>query len=465
MKISESFLRTASEQMLNNNMFFSYDVLSKKLCLIYKGEYLVYNDMVDFEKLNLEVDDENIEIVKKFDKLAVMSCSSEQVSFKAKYKGIDRVFLIETFPRNDLDDTVYGMVKNLTNLLLENDRFIELSKKDSLTGLYNRTYIEEYVDELIKTESFFLFAMIDIDFFKDINDSYGHIIGDSVLEEVAKGLMNVAVNGRVGRIGGDEFLVIIPYNHILELKDKRMFAQDVKNVFRNLRNSKINTGAITSTIGICAYPFDGLNFETLYANVDRALYRGKAKGRDCFIAYTPTLHYGIDTKEPLSHGAEFQDQIIDFSIFANNILNSILNNRTMDNIVSKFNLVANYFKGNRITLFERKGNSLDVKYMWSDEEHNDIEPISISDFREFYDELENGLIVVNDLFDYKINREPPINVPYDHGSFVFVPVGTNRLLDVFFCIEIIGARNIWNKNSISNLKIIATFLSNFYQRG
>ena len=160
---------------------------------------------------------------------------------------------------------------------------------DSLTKVISRRYIVGYLSYLISKNIHFSMAIIDIDNFKSINDTYGHMIGDKILSNVADIICeNSTDDCYVGRYGGDEFIVV------LEGEDSYDATwQNLKTIFTAIRRPMtvdILTLNVTCTAGAASYPKDCSNFEDIFNKSDRLLYRGKQKGRNCFIIYVKEKH-------------------------------------------------------------------------------------------------------------------------------------------------------------------------------
>ncbi len=166
---------------------------------------------------------------------------------------------------------------------------------DSLTGLVSRTYILSFIRDLMEHGTPFTLAMIDLDNFKSINDNYGHAIGDRVLSQVAEDVVNYVGNrGLVGRYGGDEFLMVLflgnDYDVIHEFYDQ-MYIQPVFRHTLQLDELKL---FISGTIGSACFPKDAQIYETLFGLIDKTLYRGKSKGRNCYIIYVKAKHEHLE---------------------------------------------------------------------------------------------------------------------------------------------------------------------------
>jgi diguanylate cyclase (GGDEF)-like protein len=128
--------------------------------------------------------------------------------------------------------------------------------------------------------------IMDIDDFKNINDSFGHLFGDQVIKKVADTLkINIGHRGIVGRFGGDEFFALVDG---IETRDalKTM----LKTVVKELMTAFDPKCKITTSIGVSQYPKDGENFEVLFGKADKALYIAKEKGKNRHIIYDEALH-------------------------------------------------------------------------------------------------------------------------------------------------------------------------------
>ena len=125
--------------------------------------------------------------------------------------------------------------------------------------------------------------MIDTDDFKTINDTKGHIVGDMVLSEMAKGMKHVMrVNDIVGRIGGDEFIIFMKD---AEAEAARRKAADLNEMFQRMFAEEKNTITVSCSIGISLYPDNGRDFKELYTASDTALYQVKKQGKNNFMFY------------------------------------------------------------------------------------------------------------------------------------------------------------------------------------
>ena len=164
-----------------------------------------------------------------------------------------------------------------------NDRLVREANTDQLTGLYNRRRGQEFIEE-IKDSSFLgsvSIVMGDIDFFKKVNDSYGHDIGDKVLAGVAQALVeNVSEECLVSRWGGEEFLIIFPSMNGDEAK---VILDTIRSRIKKIVfDTGSKTFSITITYGLAEYGFNG-DAEAVVKEADDKLYIGKENGRDQIV--------------------------------------------------------------------------------------------------------------------------------------------------------------------------------------
>jgi diguanylate cyclase (GGDEF)-like protein len=127
---------------------------------------------------------------------------------------------------------------------------------------------------------------LDLDRFKNVNDTFGHSVGDKLLHSVGRRLTGLLrKNDTISRTGGDEFSLLMP--EIDQEKDTVTVAQKVLNVFQEPFVLDVHELHITTSIGIAIYPDDGEDADTLLKHSDIAMYQAKQKGRNNYQRYTP----------------------------------------------------------------------------------------------------------------------------------------------------------------------------------
>jgi diguanylate cyclase (GGDEF)-like protein len=164
---------------------------------------------------------------------------------------------------------------------------------DALTGLPNRVLLEDRIEQAIahaqRDLTWVAVMFIDLDYFKHINDSLGHHVGDRLLQVVARRLEQCLRRGdSVARLGGDEFVLSVP--SLQESNDIERIAQKVLDALDQSFHVDGHELQIGGSIGIAIYPCDGKDVETLMRAADTAMYHAKERGRSNYQFFTPELN-------------------------------------------------------------------------------------------------------------------------------------------------------------------------------
>jgi len=129
-----------------------------------------------------------------------------------------------------------------------------------------------------------------VDYFKNINDSLGHMFGDTVLADIGSKLKKLfRTSDIVGRVGGDEFMVLLKSIEDTALVVEK--AEAIKQSLSQITKGGVDSYPISSSIGIAMYPKDGLTYADLYQKADVALYEAKRNGRDRYIIFDGDMEY------------------------------------------------------------------------------------------------------------------------------------------------------------------------------
>ncbi|GFZ82056.1 hypothetical protein GCM10008018_29750 [Paenibacillus marchantiophytorum] len=175
-------------------------------------------------------------------------------------------------------------------LMIKNIIMDKLSKTDALTDLYNHITFHEYLDELIQQNESGHFcihiAVLDIDNFKKVNDTYGHRAGDAVLKSVSSTLKNrVGLNDFVARYGGEEFAIIFTEKETDEVFET---LERIRWQISQMKYEELSGQSVTISIGLCEY-HPGTSKESLFAGADQSLYTAKKTGKNKTVIHTAPL--------------------------------------------------------------------------------------------------------------------------------------------------------------------------------
>jgi diguanylate cyclase (GGDEF)-like protein len=193
----------------------------------------------------------------------------------------------EPFDKEDLD--VISILSSHASAVLDQSRLYALATTDDLTGLYTRRYYSQKIGDeykrALRYQRHLAMIVLDIDYFKKINDEYGHPAGDFVLKRIAKvfkSVIRIDVDTAV-RFGGEEFVLILPETH---LSGATVVGERIRKAIEEeliIFDGKLIP--VTLSVGISAYPENGSSIEELFTLADRALYVSKTKGRNRVSTY------------------------------------------------------------------------------------------------------------------------------------------------------------------------------------
>lgn len=225
----------------------------------------------------------------------------ENVVFKGKLheEKNDTLIVGRILPSETLDRA------EKTNSLIKELKF------DSLTKVYNKKAITEYAIKRIgvNKDDFIALIIVDLDHFKPVNDAYGHMAGDKVLEKTGELLRNIAgENNAVGRYGGDEFMVIMD-----GMTDELILRGVLHAILVQIRTAFENCFddiKVTASVGCAVHRKDALTYEELFKKADFCLYRAKDKGRNRYVFFRDDLHGELYKKasESKDKGIKYDDR-------------------------------------------------------------------------------------------------------------------------------------------------------------
>ena len=290
---------------LYGDYYFEYDVAADNV-RIYAAERFEQNVLsVTFEefaqKILERVDEKNEKEVKKLISMLESGAECFIVNIAGDILNIKETAFTLMKGVSHYEDGKYiystGCIHFWNERSVESVETKRAMERDYLTGVLTKAEISNLAINLVdvKKTSNITIAIIDIDYFKKVNDIHGHMMGDKVLKNVATIIQNeVHEDGLVGRFGGDEFLVIFYNAYDMETMRERL--RSIKNsVASNFVKTESGEDiSITLSIGCSAFPKDADNYEDLFFLADFALYRAKEKGRNRYIIYNRDKHGTLD---------------------------------------------------------------------------------------------------------------------------------------------------------------------------
>ncbi len=227
---------------------------------------------------------------------AAMDRGDEHISYEVRQVSDESVFVwfryvgIPVYDKDHKPYKIMGKTMDVTEEKKNQELLEQKAERDSLTDLYNKAKMRKLVEKHIRRAGEHdegAFLIIDIDDFKSINDTYGHLYGDEVLIKIANVLLiSTGMEDYAGRIGGDEFCVFCrgenAGQHAMETAER---------ISRMADRIQLSGRRVTLSMGISQYPADASTYEDLYQKADQALYRVKHSGKNAFSVYDKNYNY------------------------------------------------------------------------------------------------------------------------------------------------------------------------------
>jgi diguanylate cyclase (GGDEF)-like protein/PAS domain S-box-containing protein len=214
-----------------------------------------------------------------------------EVFCNALYNNKGAWVFAKASPLHDQSGNIIGAIesiRDITDRKQADEKIRQMAYHDSLTGLPNRTLFFDRLGIALaqsqRNQKGVAITMLDLDNFKDVNDTLGHDVGDLLLKAAAERLSAALRKGdTVARFGGDEFVLILP--DLKGIEDVIQVAQKIVDSFRKPFLIDTHQLIVTTSIGIAVYPRDGTEEDILLKNADKAMYQAKQTGRDRYQLY------------------------------------------------------------------------------------------------------------------------------------------------------------------------------------
>ncbi len=351
----------------------------------------------------------------------------------------------------------------------------EQAKIDLLTQFYNKVYTEIEIDALFKSsaegDQHALF-IIDIDNFKAINDNLGHHFGDIVLHDISIDIKSCFRKKDIlGRIGGDEFIVVMKDCSDENMIDER--ASEVCQMLAKTFASHKQSYSISASIGIARYPFDGMTYETLYKNADLALYRTKEGGKNNYTKYSVDFSEGKNQVPSQIHiDKRFNNKMMDTTVIAT-VFNLLYETNDMElSLKTILEYLGTTYHVDRCYIFQTKdcGKIYQNDYQWTSyssfitkEEVMYLEEDILTDI--FQDANEDGIFCTNNIYEIQ-NQEAVQLLEKDEVLSIFL-VDSIKENDkkAFFGMDDCQVKRIWTERETRTLfhvsRIIFASLTNY----
>lgn len=196
-------------------------------------------------------------------------------------------FVSRNYKEGKIAIGIWTIINDITGDAIEN--FFEESYIDPLTRILNKKSITEYAQKALTEGKSVALAMMDIDNFKNVNDTFGHMFGDKVIRATADVIKHaVGETAVAGRMGGDEFMIVFEdYKDELTLRN---MLRCIKTNMANIYQGQMGNTRLSCSIGVSRFDRDADNYKELFQIADKCLYIAKQKGKNRYIIYEPEKH-------------------------------------------------------------------------------------------------------------------------------------------------------------------------------
>ncbi len=336
--------------------------------------------------------------------------------------------------------------------------------KDPGTSLLNKRACFEYTKDIlaIQKNTHHYMAVIDIDNFKNINDTYGHLYGDKVISTIATILSN-SLNGRgiIGRFGGDEFYLFT--NNIETEENLRTFLTTARQQISYTFEKSNPDMRVTLSIGVSLYPKDGATYEELFAKADKCLYIAKNKGKNRYIIYNEEKHGSLEKEENVLRTTSNPTEQAEY--LANVLADTEITILTkgVSCFPSVFECICTNFEVDGIRIYCGE----DLKPVYDNGKYKKVPEISniLSDeqFLKYYNK--NNCLVISQLSHFEANSREfcdkcSMNNIVGTASFYFTGEDGSK---IFFFYDIFNHSIRWNESHKNYLLALSKIIASVIQ--
>ena len=339
---------------ISEELPYEYDITSdvitfaEKFTHIFEGNSIIHNPAENMIKEGLVSYDTKDALIELFD-LAKSGAEIFSTEFKLNTKNGGFQWYFTTFSTIYDEDgvplRVVGLLRNIHSQKIEQQNLLMKAETDLMTGLLNKATAESKIRKCLRSlngNNYNVLMLIDIDDFKYINDTYGHLKGDEVICDIAKTIMEYASEFDIaGRLGGDEFCLF--FSNLLDVK---VACEKASHIANDLRRQYPDSPKVTLSIGIAAAN-EQVPYDALLENADTALYQAKLKGKNCYFCYQTDMERAVYENKRDEQSANPNEKLI------NDLLTLLLgNNNTHDSIEKALSLIGKAFDLDKISIWE-----------------------------------------------------------------------------------------------------------------
>lgn len=470
-----------------NDVIIEWDIVHKHFRFSHNWIHAFDNDIFEFKDCQVNKDDLKKGFhpydVSKIDDI-LNEIQNGQKYIEQEIRLIDpkhqyrwwRLRLTVQFDKENKPLRAIGIIVDIDEEKRRSQYLLRKAQQDALTGIYNKITTQNLIkDYLSKIDIHELGAMmiIDIDNFKEINDSQGHLFGDAILGDIARRMKNeFEYTDIIGRIGGDEFIVF--FKDIQSINNIKMSAQKMLDEMEKLEDTHDHLH-ISCSIGISITPRDGIEFTELFQKADQALYQAKNEGKKQYVIYNESImHEYVFNAKPRSLINEKIDSNennrISSGQIAEYVFRVLYNSSDLEYAISSIlEIVGLQFDVSRVYIFENIENDLYCcnTFEWCNQgvepQMENLKQVSYKDDLggNYYDNFnENGIFYCADIHNLP-KLQYAILAPQGIKSMLQCAIKDNGQIKGYVGFDECRKNRYWTQEQIDALVFVSEILSVF----
>ncbi len=451
---------------ISEELPFEYDIatdtikFADKFNNIFEGTSVIENPAENMIKTGLASADSKVSIKELF-RLASAGTEYHATEFKLNTKNGGYQWYFSSFStiydEKEQPVRAIGLLRNIHAQKVEQQKLIEKSETDQMTGLLNKVTTESKIKASLRElngNTYDVFMIIDIDDFKNINDTYGHLTGDEVIVEIAKAIKEYAGEyGFGGRLGGDEFCLYL--TNVLDMQLACEKANHIEDAIRAKFPGSENSPKVTLSIGIAASN-EQLPISVLMENADTALYQVKLNGKNNYYLYKEDMERAQykNTREKSEKSSTI-----------NEIMSTLFTgSNTYTCIERALKLIGASYPIDKICIFEYGFNKsfVDCTHQWcADGIKNDITrkqhtPSTV--FEEINSMGNDGIAYSSDTSLLKLNNSSMNPSLEGIKKLVQSEITLNNKIIGYICFYSMDSSDGWSSDTLSTFKLLFKLL-------
>lgn len=369
-----------------------------------------------------------------------------------------------------------GVIMDIDSEKKRTQDLIDKADHDNLTRLYNKSASRQYIEQLMERpgqSGLSALLILDLDNFKLINDTRGHMFGDAVLMEVATQLKSLfRKDDIVSRIGGDEFLV-----YMNNLPNKNLLVDRVQRLVSGVHGilpDDLRDCPLSCSVGVACFPEHADNFHELFQCCDRALYKAKALGKNQFLLYDKTTMekpFGLGPQHVAAANTRIEsDEAYDYDT-ANMVQQTfriLYQSGDAENAVqSILELVGRRYQVSRVYVFENNedGSSCSNTFEWCksgvEPQIDNLQNIRYDEIGNYRDNFDiNGIFYCTDISSLSKEQQDLLRSQNIRSTLQCAIHDGGRFAGFVGFDDYVGKR-LWTQNQINTLTFVSELLSTF----